>query len=210
VSSQTVFPPPLRFGAWLVLLLTVGLGVGWLNRENPFAEGGATTDATPLPPLPTWETWWIGGEPLTLEDMRGEVWVLKVWTFDCVNCIRSLPYANRLAERYEGRARVLGIHAPEFRHERDPEALAAAIARHDLRFPTFVDQMLEYFTALDVPGWPTFYLVDRDLRIRGRWVGEVHEGTRRAEELEALLDELVAEPASRGAREVSPEPGEDD
>jgi hypothetical protein len=61
------------------------------------------------------------------------VWVLKVWTFDCVNCIRSIPYANGLVERFGGEVGVLGVHSPEFEHERDEALLRAAMREHDVR-----------------------------------------------------------------------------
>ena len=107
--------------------------------------------------------------------------------------MRSIPYANGLSERFGDDVGVLGIHSPEFDWERDPEALAAALTKHDVRFPSYVDQGLEYFFALDAPAWPSFYVVDRQGKIRGRWIGEVHAGTLRAGALEALIDELIEE-----------------
>jgi thiol-disulfide isomerase/thioredoxin len=170
-----------------------------LARENLFGEGGRVPEDAPLralPPLPERAAdprAWIDTEPLSTDDLRGRVWVMKAWTFGCVNCVRSIPFTNALVERHGDALGVLGIHAPEFDRERDPAALAASVREHGVRFPSYVDDDLAYFLALDAPGWPTFYVVDRDLRIRGRWAGEVHEGTLRARELEALVDELLAE-----------------
>jgi len=187
-------PPLGRLVAWLSLLLGVALGVGWINRENPFSEGGELPPGQVLVEFPVWESQWIGSDPLTLDDMRGDVWLIKVWTFECINCIRSMPFMNQMVRDYGERVKMLGVHAPEFQSERDVDALRAAIDQYDLKYPTFVDQTLEFFTAMDVPAWPTFYVVDRELNIRGRWVGEVRKDSKRASDVGELLEKLLAEP----------------
>ena len=195
--SNPAKPSRGRLVVWAVVLLLVGMAAPRLAKENLLSEGGAVEESQALPEFPQSsgldDSRWIGTEPLTVEAMRGRVWVLKVWTFGCINCVRSIPYANDLTTRFGDDVGVLGIHSPEFDWERDPEALAAALVEHDVRFPSYVDQGLEYFFALDTPAWPTFYVVDRGGNIRGRWVGEVHEGTLRAKAFEGLIRELVEE-----------------
>lgn len=185
-----------RWIAWAIVLALVAVAAPRLGRENLFSAGGEVAGAPPLPEFPTSSrigSRWIGTEPLTVEALRGRVWVLKVWTFGCINCVKSIPYANSLVERFGDDVGVLGIHSPEFDWERDDAALAAALDEHGVRFPSYVDEGLDYFFALEAPAWPTFYVVDRAGRIRGRWVGEVHTGTLRAGELEALIEALLAE-----------------
>lgn len=193
MASLVRWPSRRRLIGWslgLALLLTAAPR---LRRENLLGTGGEVADARPLPPLPTDPAAWIGCAPMTVDDLRGRVWVLKVWTFGCVNCVRSIPYANGLVERLGPGVGVLGVHSPEFDWERDPVQLAAALAEHDVRFPTVVDQALDLFLALEAEAWPAFYVLDREGRIRGRWFGEVHEGTRRAARLEALVRRLLDE-----------------
>ena len=194
MSTFMILPPIKRLAAWLTLLAGVTYGVSWTNHENPFSEGGETELFQPLVEFPDWESQWIGCEPMKLEDMRGQVWLLKVWTFECINCIRSMSFMNDMVDRYGDRVGMLGIHSPEYQSEREIPGLHAAIEEHDLRFPSFVDQTLEFFTAMDVPAWPTFYVVDRELNVRGRWVGEVRLGSQRGRDLEALMEKLLAEP----------------
>ena len=57
-----------------------------------------------------------------------------------------------------------------------------------------------YWKSLENANWPVFYLVDRTGMIRGKIVGEMHEGTRRAEWFETLLVHLLEEkPSLNGA-----------
>src|SRR5512145_1338621 len=61
---------------------------------------------------------WINSKPLTLEDFSGRVLLVDVWTFDCWNCYRSIPWLKDLEARLgpKGLA-LLGVHSPEFAHE---------------------------------------------------------------------------------------------
>lgn len=193
MHTRALVPPRRRLIVWAGILALVAVGTPWLQRENFFSEGGETTEAVPMPPLSTRPADWIGCEPLTADELRGRVWVLDCWTFGCVNCLRSLPYANDMVERFGPEVGVLGIHSPEFDQERNLDLLRASIREHGVRFPTYVDASLDAFLALGAQAWPAFYVVDRQSRIRGRWFGEVHEGTFRAREIEALIRKLLAE-----------------
>jgi|GEM_PF-2815298 len=59
---------------------------------------------------------WINSEPIgSLEDLRGNVVLVKFWTFGCVNCIHTLPHVQKWHEKYEDQGlKILGIHSPEF------------------------------------------------------------------------------------------------
>ena len=177
---------------WATLLALLVIAAPRLSRENLFSEGGRVERARTLPEFPLGQAW-VGTDPLTTSDMRGRVWVLKVWTFGCVNCVRSIPFTNGLAERFGTELGVLGIHSPEFDWERDLDRLDATMREHDVRFPSYIDESLDYFFALEAPAWPAFYVVDRELKIRGCWIGEVHDGTGRGDEFEELIAELIAE-----------------
>jgi len=185
-------PPGRRLAILATLLALLAVGAPRLSRENLFSEGGRLEVARTVPEFPPGQGAWVGTEPMTTAEMRGRVWVLKVWTFGCLNCVRSIPFTNALAERYAEDLGVLGIHSPEFDWERDLDQLAVTIEEHGVRYPSYIDESLDYFFALDAPAWPAFYVVDRDLKIRGSWMGEVHEGTWRARELEELVQELIA------------------
>jgi hypothetical protein len=111
-----------------------------------------------------------------------------------VNCVRTAPWVRDTAKRYAGKdVFVLGVHTPEFEHERDRSAVARHARRLGLDFPHLLDSDLAYWRALDNQYWPTVYLVDRCGRIRGHQIGEIHAGDPRAQELEAALGRLLSE-----------------
>lgn len=137
---------------------------------------------------------WINSPPLSIESFRGKVLLIDVWTFDCWNCYRSFPWLKDLEARLAPRGlAVLGIHSPELERERDPRQVAARIREFGITHPVMLDNDFAYWKALSNQFWPAFYVVDKQGVIRGRFVGETHTGDKRARQIEALVEELIAE-----------------
>ena len=169
----------------LVLLATITLAAG----AAPLPE---------RPPMPQFSNaepaHWFNSEPLQREDLTGKVVLIDVWTFGCWNCYRSFPWLKSLEERFAGaQFQVIGIHTPEFDHEADPDRVAAKILEFGLQHPVMMDNDFAYWRALDNRYWPTFYLVDKQGRLRFRHVGETHAGDSRAQTMEQELRNLLAE-----------------
>lgn len=139
---------------------------------------------------------WVNSAPLRLRDMRGQVVLLDIWTFECWNCYRSFPWLTDLESRLGPKGlRVVGIHSPEYERERDAAAVAAKTREFGLHHPVMIDNDFAYWRALNNKYWPTFYLIDRQGKIRYRFVGETHKGERQAREIEGAIGELLAEPS---------------
>ena len=47
---------------------------------------------------------WLNSPPLTPAALRGKVVLVEVWTYTCINWLRTLPYVRAWAERYGIRA----------------------------------------------------------------------------------------------------------
>lgn len=137
---------------------------------------------------------WLNSPPLTVDELRGKVLLIDVWTFGCWNCYRSFPWLNALEKRLAGEDfSVIGIHTPEFEHERERASVAAKIDKFELRHPVMLDNDFAYWRALNNRFWPAFYLVDRQGRIRHLHVGETHAGDARARKIEEQIRSLLAE-----------------
>lgn len=102
-----------------------------------------------------------------------------------------------MRRRYAGRGlAVVGVHTPEFERERKAEAVRDHVRREGLDYPHLLDNDSAYWKRLGNEYWPTAYLVDRCGRIRGRRIGEIHEGEHSGREVEAQLGQLLNEPAA--------------
>ncbi len=57
-------------------------------------------------------TEWLNSQPLTA-GLRGKVVLINVWTYTCINWLRSLPYVRAWAEKYKNQGLVvIGVHSP--------------------------------------------------------------------------------------------------
>src|SRR6266853_1496581 len=65
-------------------------------------------------------TGWLNSPPLTAEGLRGKVVLIDIWTYTCINWLRTLPYVRAWAEKYKNQGLVvIGVHSPEFAFEKN-------------------------------------------------------------------------------------------
>ncbi|GAA2579134.1 redoxin domain-containing protein [Winogradskya consettensis] len=134
-----------------------------------------------------------GGKELKLADVRGKIVLLDFWTFCCINCLHVLDELRPLEEKYGDVLVVIGVHSPKFEHERDPEALAAAVERYGVHHPVLDDADMVMWQQYAAKAWPTLSVVDPEGYVVASMAGEGH-----AEGLIRLLDELIAVHEAKG------------
>ena len=137
---------------------------------------------------------WLNSPPLSLTDLQGKVVLVDFWTFDCWNCYRSIPWLKALEERFKDDPfTVIGIHTPEFDHERKLENVRAKVAEFELTHPVMIDNDLSYWRAMGNRYWPAFYLIDKQGVVRKVFVGETHVGDSQAQRIQQAVSGLLAE-----------------
>lgn len=134
-----------------------------------------------------------GGRELTLADLRGKIVLLDFWTFCCINCLHVLDELRPLEDKYGDVLVVIGVHSPKFEHERDPDALAAAVERYGVAHPVLDDPDLRMWDQYAAKAWPTLTVVDPEGYVVASMAGEGH-----ADGLARLLDELIATHEAKG------------
>jgi len=137
---------------------------------------------------------WINSDALSIDDLKGSVVLIDVWTFECWNCYRSFPWLNELESRYSDKGlKIIGIHTPEFARERVIANIKEKVKEFKLHHPIMVDNDMAYWKALGNRYWPAFYLVDKKGIIRLVAIGETHSGDRNATKIEANIQALLLE-----------------
>src|SRR5436853_7538175 len=48
-------------------------------------------------------TGWLHSPPLTAAGLRGKVVLIDIWTYSCINWLRTLPYVRAWAQKYDDR-----------------------------------------------------------------------------------------------------------
>ena len=132
---------------------------------------------------------WINSEPLSIKDLWGKVVLVDVWTYTCVNCIRTFPFLKDWHAKYADDGLVIvGLHAPEFEFEKETENVAQASADNGIVWPVAQDNDMQTWSAYENRFWPAKYLVDQDGLVRYTHFGEGSYG-----ETENIIRELLAE-----------------
>jgi thiol-disulfide isomerase/thioredoxin len=130
---------------------------------------------------------WLNSEPLTAAELRGRVVLVDIWTYSCVNWLRTLPYVSAWAERYRDRGLVVvGVHCPEFGFEHDLDNVRHATRKLGIDYPVVIDNDFAIWQSLANRYWPAVYLVDRDGRI-----GYHHFGEGNYEETERAIQQML-------------------
>jgi cytochrome c biogenesis protein CcdA/thiol-disulfide isomerase/thioredoxin len=170
----------------------LGQLLGMEQEELTTKTGGMLPVEGALPQLDG-ATVWLNSPPLTREQLKGKVVLVDIWTYSCINCIRTVPYVRAWAERYRDQGLVvIGVHSPEFAFEKEPANVRKAVADFGIRYPVALDNNLAIWRAFDNRYWPAHYLADAQGRIRYH-----HFGEGRAEETEAAIRALLAEKGAR-------------
>ena len=126
------------------------------------------------------------------ERIDGSVVLYDIWTYSCVNCVRTLPFITAWDDKYadEGLL-IIGVHSPEFEFEKDPKNVMLAVERHGIEYPVVLDNDMRTWDAFENRYWPRKYIADHEGHIRYDHIGE---GKYR--ETERAIQQLLAERAA--------------
>ena len=127
-----------------------------------------------------------GGREFSLKDLRGKIVLLDFWTFCCINCLHVLDELRPLEDKYRDVLVVIGVHSPKFEHEKDPDALAAAVERYGVTHPVLDDPTMDMWQQYTAKAWPTLSVIDPEGYVVASMAGEGH-----AEGLARLIDDLI-------------------
>jgi cytochrome c biogenesis protein CcdA/thiol-disulfide isomerase/thioredoxin len=118
-------------------------------------------------------TLWLNSPPLTAESLRGNVVVVDFWTYSCINCLRALPYVQSWYQKYKDHGLVvIGVHAPEFAFEKDPNNVRRAVADLKITYPVALDNDYAIWQAFNNQYWPAHYFIDAGGHVRAHHFGE--------------------------------------
>jgi cytochrome c biogenesis protein CcdA/thiol-disulfide isomerase/thioredoxin len=160
-------------------------------------EGALAAGPLPVegqaPPL-TGAIAWLNSPPLTAEGLRGKVVVVDFWTYSCINCLRSLPYVEAWAKKYQSQGLVvIGVHTPEFAFEADTNNVRRAVQNLGVTYPVAIDNDRTIWRAFRNDYWPAHYFIDGQGRIRAH-----HYGEGDYDKSEQIIQRLLAENGVKG------------
>ncbi len=125
------------------------------------------------------------------KEIDGKVVLYDIWTYSCINCVRTLPYITEWNEKYaDDGLLIIGIHSPEFEFEKDEYNVEMAVAKNGISYPVVMDNEMKTWKAFENRYWPRKYIADHEGFIRYDHIGEgAYEQT------EKIIQELLEERA---------------
>jgi len=135
----------------------------------------ATNIESNVPKLPEFQgiSQWLNSNPLTIQDLKGNVVLIQFWTFSCINCQRTLPYVTKWHQQYAAKGlKIIGVHTPEFAFERDSNNIKEAMQKHGILYPVPIDNEFQTWKAYKNEYWPHLYLADRQGNLQYDHIGE--------------------------------------
>ena len=183
VPARMTFARLALRGVRLVPVLAVFLFLPALGGCQDRSTGLERGDVAPDFVLPTPD-----GTVRKLSNFRGRPVLLNLWATWCPPCIAEMPVLNAIAEEYgpKGLA-VLGLAGDE-----DAEEVRTFLASEPVKFEVLLDRNGEVGTQYGITGYPETFLLDREGRVRMKFIGPVPilAGKPRADfvaQIEALL-----------------------
>jgi thiol-disulfide isomerase/thioredoxin len=187
------------FARWLVLAVALAAAAAGVAAARPASTADTPLPVEPLQPSLAGATGWLGSQALTLEQLRGKVVLVDFWTYSCINCLRTLPAVRAWARAYASQGLVvIGVHAPEFEFEHDPQRVRKALVDQHVDWPVALDDDFKVWRSFHNAAWPALYFIDAQGRVRHHVLGEGGY-----DESERVIRRLLAE-AHGGASALPP------
>ena len=181
-----------------ILARASGAPIEALAEDNSMVQQ-ITSQAAQLPiegefPSLSGATGWLNSPPLTAEGLRGKVVLVQVWTYSCINWLRTLPYVRAWAEKYRDQGLVvIGVHTPEFGFEHNLDNVRLAAKDMQVAYPIALDNDYAIWRAFNNNYWPALYFIDAKGHIRHHQFGEGQY-----DRSELIIQQLLAEAGSGG------------
>jgi thiol-disulfide isomerase/thioredoxin len=121
--------------------------------------------------------------------MKDKVILYDIWTYSCINCIRTLPYIVAWNDKYADKGLlIVGIHSPEFEFEKDISNVKTAVKQFGISYPIVLDNDMKTWKAFENRYWPRKYIADSEGHIRYDHIGEGGY-----DETEKIIQQLLTE-----------------
>ncbi|MEK6300171.1 MAG: TlpA disulfide reductase family protein [Acidobacteriota bacterium] len=172
--------------ALLLLAVTVALAVPAVSMQSAKAVNASDSSASEeqLKTMPALDLKDFDGKSIRSDAFKGSVLVLDFWATWCGPCIAEIPLLNRLQEKYAAvGVKVIGVTLASG----EPKEVKPFITRNKMRYTVLMgddDQAYDF----NLVGFPTTYLITKDLKIYRKYIGA---GPGKSTRLEADIQSLL-------------------
>ena len=156
----------------LVTITSIGAVLAALLLAGSRQLSAPASSSPALAAAPDFTIQSLDGERYTLSKLRGKVVLVNFWATWCPPCRREIPVLSRLHTRYKDRDfMVLGISLDEI----SPDQIQKFARNYKISYPVLHGSRSELGKITKSYGGiqavPTSFLVDKQGKIRARYIG---------------------------------------
>ena len=172
--------------ALLLVVSMIALAVPVLSMQSDKAAGATdvASGTEQLKAMPALSLKDFAGKAIQSDQFKGSVLVLDFWATWCGPCIAEIPELNRLQDKYADKGlKVIGVTLASG----EPKDVKPFITRNKMKYTVLMgddDQAYDF----NLVGFPTTYLITRDLKIYRKYIGA---GPGKTVRLEADIQSLL-------------------
>jgi len=172
-----------------IILVLASLSVVWAIFNNYVISTSAAAQMVNKNAPSIKSKAWLNSKDLDNEQLKGKVYLVEFWTFDCYNCVNVEPYVKQWHKKYKKAGfEVVSVHSPEFAHEKNINNVREYVNEKKILYPVAIDNDFAIWHRFNNRYWPAMYLVDKKGVIR-----YTHFGEGRYKQTEKMIQNLLAE-----------------
>lgn len=171
----------------LILAAVVTLAVPAISMQaKQSAEAVSSPSGEELKDLPAINLQDFEGKKIASDELKGKILLLDFWATWCGPCISEVPMLNKLQEKYADQGlKVIGVTMASG----EAKEVKPIVGRVKMKYTVLMgddDQAYDF----NIIGFPTTYLVTRDLKIFRKYIGA---SSRKAAQIESDIQKLLDE-----------------
>ena len=90
----------------------------------------------------------------------GQLVLLDIFSYSCMNCLRSLGFIKKIDSRYKKHGlKTALIHPPEWEFEKEKRNILHFSKKYGIRFPIIMDKEKKIINKLGISFWPAQILI---------------------------------------------------
>lgn len=161
---------PRRWSAFMAGVLVLGALWTWFSAVPATSTTGGLIPSPREGFLaPDFTLDLLGGEPVSLSGLRGQVVMINLWASWCPPCRAEMPAIERIYQ--VNRARGLEVLAVNTTYQDNESAARAFVQEYGLTFPILLDRTGAMANRYQLRALPTTFFVDRQGVIQDVVVG---------------------------------------
>jgi len=167
----------------LTLTVVLALSAGTLSA-NRVIEQSNPSEEKGLKAMPAINLRDMEGKSINADQFKNSVVVFDFWATWCGPCIAEIPFLNRLQEKYKDRGvKVVGVTLASG----DAGEVKPFVSRFKMAYSVVMGNDDQAYD-LNIMGFPTTYIVNREGKVFQKYVGA---GPAKAQRMESDIQRLL-------------------